>query len=218
MARTRDALRIYYILLLESDSQEDVTAFQLFGRSWQYQRWMLNRLPTLPRDVLEPSYNIDDVMIQRIGGMRQLGWLPLSIKTLEEVTIEELGVFVVCLTGEDGSAKRVKAWANSQKYLPLHVTTTIEPGALPLDEFSFGRLHEHCQDIFGKHPEAFSDDQRKAAKAALASWQEPAKTPSDLKRDGHNIFQPNYMSLDRAAELLPIFGDGRAGQAAAVSG
>jgi hypothetical protein len=198
----RDALRIYYILLLASDDQEDVTPFQLFGNSWRHLRWMLARLPTLPRDVLEPSFGVDDVMIQRIGGIRQLGWLPLSIKTLEQVTIEDLGAFVVCFTGEDESARRASFWARNQRYQPLHVTTTNDQTAIPLSDFSFECLHNHCRDIFTKHPNEFSNEQRKATEAALANWKEPVKTPSGLKRDGHNIFQPNYMSLDRAARSL----------------
>jgi hypothetical protein len=79
----QDVLKIYYVLLLASDSQEDVTAFQLFSRSWSSLRWMLDRLPSLPGDLLEPSYKFDDVMVQRIGGLRQLAWLPLVLRISE---------------------------------------------------------------------------------------------------------------------------------------
>jgi hypothetical protein len=210
----QDPLKIYYVLLLASDSQEDVTPFQLFGRSWQYLRLMLERLPTLPRDVLEPSYKIDDLMIQRIGGMRQLNWLPLSLNALDRVEIETLGVFIVCFTGEDESARRVNLWANNQKYRPLHVTTTSDQAALPLRDFTFEALHKHCHEAFEKCREVFSDEQRKVTEVALANWKEPVKTPSGLKRDGHNAFKPNYMSLDRAARSLeegsPYIGDSEA--------
>lgn len=197
-----DALRIFYVLLLTSDDLSDVTPFQLFSRSWRHQLGALERLSTLPRDILEPRHTTEDILIQRIGGMRQLAWLPLNIRALEQANIEELGVFVVCFTGEEEAARRTDIWAKKQNYRPLHVTTTTGSSGTSLDEFSFETLHQHCLEIFQSNPRAFSAEQRTASEAALQNWIEPVKTPSSLKRNGHNIFRPNYMSMDRAARSL----------------
>jgi hypothetical protein len=67
-------------------------------------------IAALPADVLELSSRIDDIVAQRMGGLRSLAWNPLSIGALEGVSADEIGTFLVMFSGEDDTAKRVAAW------------------------------------------------------------------------------------------------------------
>jgi hypothetical protein len=62
-----DPLKIYYLVVFRTDDPEEVTAFQGFSRSWRHLHWALRLLVTLPSDVLEKSYKIEDVIAQRMG-------------------------------------------------------------------------------------------------------------------------------------------------------
>jgi hypothetical protein len=194
-----DPLVIYYVLVLTSDKLEDVTAFQMFSRSWIALLDPLARLPSLPRDVLEPSQKFDDLLVQRIGGMRPIAWTPLNVSALEKTIIEDLGVFVVCFTGEEEAAKRVSSWTKSQKYKALHVTTTShKEEATAFSDFDFKVLHDYCINAYGARNDAFFGERRLAVETTLPNWKEPTKKETGIKRDGHNILNPNFMSLDRA--------------------
>ena len=74
-----DPLKIYYFVVLRTDNPEEVTAFQGFSMSWRHVHWALHLLATLPADVLEKSYKIEDVIAQRMGGLRPLFWLPVNV-------------------------------------------------------------------------------------------------------------------------------------------
>ena len=111
-----DPLKIYYLVVLETSSPEDVTAFQGFSTSWQRLHWALHLLCTLPSDVLEKSYNIDAVSAQRMGNARPLYWLPVNIDALEQMNANDIGKFIVCFSGEEGSAHRVNTWVQRQAF------------------------------------------------------------------------------------------------------
>jgi hypothetical protein len=69
-----DPLKIFYIVALATDDPYDVTPFQGFSTSWRTVSWALEIIASLPADVLEPSYKIDDVIALRMGGVRPLAW------------------------------------------------------------------------------------------------------------------------------------------------
>jgi hypothetical protein len=64
-----DPLKIYYFVVLRSENPKDATFFQGFSTSWQHLHWALHRLATVPADVLEKSYALDDVIAQRMGDL-----------------------------------------------------------------------------------------------------------------------------------------------------
>src|SRR6266851_2974204 len=139
--RDFDPLKIYYIVVLQTDSQQESTPFQGFSTSWQMLRWSLRLLVTLPADVLERSQKIGDVIAHRMGGLRQLSWLPLNVNALERVNADQLGLFIVCFSGENESARRVELWVRSQPFPILHVSSVKVAGACYVADFDVERLH-----------------------------------------------------------------------------
>jgi hypothetical protein len=199
MARAFDPLKIFYIVILATDDPRDVTPFQGFSTSWRTVSWALELISSLPADVLEPSYSIEDVIALRMGGVRPLAWAPLAIRALKNIAATDLGVFVVLFSGEKECAEIIAAWMKNQKHPALHVSSHEVPGACPPDKLTINALQTHCREVFNKFPEAFSDEQRMLAQEALSKWAEPPAKPSGLTAKGHNITRPNYIVLQRAA-------------------
>jgi hypothetical protein len=197
-----DPLKIYYFVVLETDDPEKTTAFQGFSISWKKLHWALHLLSTLPADVLERSYKIDDVIAQRMGNGRSLYWFPINIGSLEQFTAEEIGVFIVCFTGEEAAARRTTAWIKSQAHPVLHISSGPAEGACHLDDFSIDRLHQYCLETLAARKDALTSDRQEAATTCLAKWQEPARISSGIRELQHNVLIPNHMSLARAARTL----------------
>lgn len=197
-----DPLKIYYLVVLETDNPEEVTAFQAFSTSWRHVHWALHLLATLPADVLEKSYKIEDVIAQRMGDLRTIYWLPINIGALEQLKTEDIGPFIVCFSGEKDAARRVSAWVQAQPHPVLHVSTVNAPGACQVDDFSHGRLHRYCLEAFETRVASLTPDRQETARACLAKWADPPPVPSGIKELQHNILLPNHMSLLRAAHSL----------------
>lgn len=143
-----DPPKIYYLLVLETDAPSDITPFQGFSVSWAYLNWALHRLATLPADVLERSYKLDDVLTQRMGGARPLKWIPINIGALEQLTSGQIGVFTVCFSGEKDSALRTQVWVDTLPNPVLHVSNMKIDGAAHADEFNDGCLHDYFLNAF----------------------------------------------------------------------
>jgi hypothetical protein len=215
-----DPLKIYYLVVLETSNPEDVTAFQGFSLSWQRLHWALHLINGLPADVLEKSYKIDDVIAQRMGDLRPLYWLPLDIDALEQLTTEDVGIFLVCFSGEDKCAHRVSAWIRSQPHPVLHVSTVKMDGACSPDYFNHERLRQYCKQALEARFATLNEERQRVAKESLEKWSEPGLVPSGLRELSHNVLIPNHMSLMRAWRSLekgePFIGNSEAEYTSAI--
>ena len=200
-----DPLKIYYLVILGTDNPERVTAFQAFSTSWRHVHWALHLLATLPADVLEKSYKIEDVIAQRMSDFRPLFWLPVNIGALEQLKTEDIGPFIVCFSGEKNAARRVSAWVEAQPHPVLHVSTVNAPGVCHINEFNHGRLHSYCLEAFEARVASLTPDRQEAARTCLAKWTDPIAVPSGIKELLHNILLPNHMSLFKAHTLCETF-------------
>jgi hypothetical protein len=165
-----DPLKIYYLVVLRTDRPEDVTAFQGFSISWRHVHWALHLVATLPADVLERSYKLDDVIAQRMGNLRPLYWAPINVSALEEISAGEIGPFIVCFSGEEDAARRVSTWAQAQSTPILHVSTFDVEGAIRPDNLNHERLHRYCLQAFEARGASLSTDRQEVARTCLAKW------------------------------------------------
>lgn len=194
-----DPLKIYYYVVLATDEPTAVTPFQGFSRSWRHNHWALMLLPTLPGDVLERGSDFKQILAQRMGGLRSLHWMPLSLRALEKLSLPEMGVFVVLFTGEHECALRVADWTRRQPRPLIHVTSQNADGAISPDQFSASKLKAYCAEALKSSRDCFSDEQLDAADTALVSWKEPDLIPAGITAHGHNVLIPNHLSLLRAS-------------------
>lgn len=193
-----DLLKIRYLLVLEDGPFERTSPFQGFSHAWPDLHWAMRLLPELPADVLEPAHPFDIVIAQRIGGRRQLVWVPVDISSLEPSSASELGVFMVCFSGDEATAERVEDWISGQEAPIYHLRLTNKKDAARLDTFTIFNLRDYCQEAFDAQKERFSGAQQIHITSALEAWQEPVLLPTDHPQLGHNIFLPNQMVLRRA--------------------
>ena len=197
-----DPLRIHCIPVLASDDPSDVTPFQGFSRSFGALSWAFELIASLPADVLERTNPIDEIIAQRMGGIRSIAWAPINIKALEDLEATELGAFVILFTGEKDCAERVATWARKQSHPILHVSPHGAEGACAIAEFSTEMVRAYCIEALKKTPDMFSAEEREAAETALPKWAAATKKTSGLKFHGHNITKPNYMSLYRSSRTI----------------
>ena len=193
-----DPLRINYLVALGDDNVEDASPLQGFGESWSEIIWALDLLASLPADVLEPSHPLEGVIAQRMGGMRQLLWSPLSISPLERLTHADLGPFVVVFSGESTITLRVARWAKKFGKPVLHVSPEGGEDSIAVGEFAPKVLQAYCETVMDVRGGEISPPRRDAVTAALPAWREPAPESIAMKAWAHNITHPNHMVLARA--------------------
>ena len=193
-----DPLKFFYFVLLGTDDPMEVTPFQGFSDSWESQGWALDMLQTLPADVGERSLKVNDIVAQRIGGLRPTYWIPLNISALEQLSTPDLGPLSVCFSGELDCARRTATWAKKQPHPILHISTEDVEDACKPEEFTFEKLRAFSASALEKRADELTDERRQYAKSALEKWTEHQLIESGLVGHGHNVLKPNYMSLTRS--------------------
>lgn len=197
-----DPLRIYYHVVLEDAQPEGMTLFQGFSEGWRQVHWTLLALTTLPGDVLEREAPLSGLISQRMGGARQLSWMPVSISALERADRNDLGLFTVALTGSPDVAARVEAWRHRQPLPVLHASSA--PGAAPVDAegLSTETVYAWCRNLVRDHSDLLDPERLAAAERALDSHEPRDLIHSDAVAHGHLVLQPNQMVLRRAERAL----------------
>lgn len=193
-----DLLKIRYFFVLKDGGDDKTSPFQGFSHDLPDLHWAMHLVAELPSDVLEPAQPLDAILAQRIGGERQLVWVPIDVSALEQARATEFGAFNVCFSGDEAAAERVEAWIVRQDIPVFHLRLTSNEDAERLNAFTILDLRDYCRQAFEAQTPRFSDAQRQAITSALGEWSVPEWTPTDHPPLGHNIFLPNQMVLRRA--------------------
>jgi len=180
--------------------EQELTLFQGFSAGWTDVHWAMELLCRLPADVLEASQPLEGVLVQRIGGERQLSWAPIDVSALEQLPAPGFGAFIVCFTGDVEVAERVDTWIGKQQFPIEHVSLTESNHGVDAESYSPSALRNYCQRAFEAQQYRFSIQQRSAFETAINAWQELALSPTDHTQHGHNIFLANQMTLRRAGK------------------
>ncbi len=197
-----DPLLIYYVLAFNDDPLEMTSPFQGFGRSFSSLRWALGALTGLPADVTENAHDLNEIIAQRMGGMRQLAWRPLMASALEALEAIDLGIFLVIFSGEAEVADRVAVWVKRQTAPVLHVSSVDKTDAVAAEDFNDQVLRAYCVKSLAAAGPKLSRSRRETATKTLDDWGDRSKRIElELEEHGHNISRPNYMSLWRAGRM-----------------
>lgn len=197
-----DPLRITYLLVMEDERLDRMTAFQGFGRGWWPLIWALYQLAELPAQVLEPTWPLDSLLRQRIGGASGLSWMPIMASALDSLMLDEVGFCVVMFTGTEPAARRAAAWAARQPRPVLHVSSIATPRTMTPDAMNLIVLRDHCRAVYQAHGGEISPDRRARALEAIEAWTPRQPVSIDLDELGHNCTTPNHMVLRRAGRSL----------------
>ena len=197
-----DPMKITFVLVMDDEDPEFMTAYQGFGRGWEPLLWAMHRLVGLPASVLEPAWPIVGVIGQRVGGANHQAWMPLMVSALESLMLDEIGFCTVVFTGTATSARGVARWIAKQPRPVLHVSSENFAGTLSERRFDLEALRAHCVAVYGAHAGEISADRAAAALAALDKWDVRDPIPIELHEIGHNCVTPNHMVLRRAFRSL----------------
>jgi len=188
-----DPLKIHYCVVLGAENPDEVTPFQGFSRWWSNLHWALRLLVTQPADVLERAHTIGNVVAHRMAGTRSLFWFPFNIDALQQMKVEDLGVFFICFS-PDPAVFAAGCLLGQTAILPFaarHPHAEVD-GCNP-DDFTDDCLRDYCRMAFEARADAFSKEQHEVASAALKGWTKPVVAPSGLLKQEHNVTLPNYM-------------------------
>lgn len=197
-----DPLKIYYIVVLEDYVIENFSPFQGFSPAWRHVLWALHQIASLPADVLESAAPLDLLISQRMGGARQLSWLPLDCSALQQVAAANIGPFIVCFSGTPSVAEAVQAWISAQNSPILHISSVAQAGAVSVEDFSIETLKTYCREAFTHNGTSLSPSRREVAESVLKGWPDRHPVQIGLKAWGHNVVLPNQMVLRRAERVL----------------
>lgn len=176
----------------------ETSPFQGFGRSWPGLVWALELLVQLPADVLEPAQFGAGLIAQRMGGMRQLLWSPLSVSPMERLGAEDFGPFLVVMSGDPEMSERVGRWVSALGVPALHVSATGVTNSVAASDFNLDVLKDYCGRVMAERGAELSAPRRAAVEEALMKWEEPRSEAVELKAWTHNVTIPNQMVLARA--------------------
>lgn len=192
-----DPLKILYLFILADDNEQQLTPFQGFSRSWTGLAWALRQVPACPADIIEPSQPANEILTQRISGIRQLTAAPFSMGSLAGVSIRDLGYFCVLFASDADTAEKIDKWNANQPWRALHIRPEQHRPSFQNSEW-FNLIKEHCEEVFKVVAKELPEAHRQAASDALKAWRLPSVEATDHPQLGHNIFLPNQMTLSRA--------------------
>lgn len=199
----RDPLKITYFVVLETDDPVETTGLQGFSRSWPHLHWAFPVLAKLPSDVSERAFKIDDIIAQRMGGMRHLEWHPASINSLETLDPHLVGPFIVCFSGEPQVASRIEAWKASLQVPIFHLTTVTGSGGCHIEDFDLDMLQSYCMAAFDANRARLGTERQGFVEKFLPQWRGQEDIEVDANLLGHNVVVPNGLSALRA-ERIPL--------------
>ncbi len=197
-----DPFKVYYNLIIDDDSFEEMSPFQGFGASWPYLHWAMILINRLPADVFERTHDPVAVAAQRIGGLRPLIWRPMNISVFLDVDRHFLPPCSVALTGSERSAKRIEGWISENGPCAFHFTPEDSSVELGLN---LQRLSAFCFDRLDSVD--LNEDQRSLLMRCERNWMRDEVQFEHHPVRSHNISLPNYMTLERLGFTMPE-GDG----------
>lgn len=197
----RDPLKITYFVVLGTDDPVQTTGLQGFSHSWPHLHWAFPVLAKLPSDVSERAFKIDDLIAQRMGGLRHLEWHPASIESLETLDPHLIGPFIVCFSGEPQVASRIEAWKASFDVPILHLTTVAGTGGCDIRDFDLDMLQSYCMAAFDANRTRLSTERQGFVEKFLPQWRGQENVEVDANLLGHNVVVPNGLSAMRAERI-----------------
>jgi hypothetical protein len=195
------AFEILYVLASRDWAPEEVTPFQGFAPRLPYFVPLMEHIPALPSDILDPTIEPADRMARRRSGDSAWLWTPVNLSTLlAKRKPRPEAPYMVIMTSDEASAKAVSRWRVPLRLRPVHLSYYRAGGAIDPRTFTPENLR---QRLIGLTRRARQIDRRldtSEHEKALANWRNEPLRPSSLTLHSHNVTRPNEMTLIGAGE------------------
>ncbi len=195
---------IYYVLALPDWEPREVTPFQGFAPGLINFVPLMEFIPTLPADILDPVLAPGDRLARRRSGSGAWQWTPVNLSTLiakRKPTPEQ--PFMVVFSADRKAAKAVSTWRNGLRIRPIHLSFFRGGNAIHPADFNQEKLRLHLIALARKAAELNKSLDIGQHLKALDTWRNEERRPSSITFHSHNVTKPNEMVLIGAGETPP---------------
>lgn len=195
------AFEIFYILALPDWAPEEVTPFHGFAPSLPYFGPLMEHIPTMPADILEPTLDADHRLSRRRSGEGAWMWTPVNLSTLlaKRKPLPTMPYFVV-MSADDKTARTVSKWRAGLRLRPIHLSFDRVGGAINPATFTQDQLRHHLISLIRRAAKMLPQLDTRQHEQALANWRIEAPRPSSVTLHSHNVTRANEMTLIGAGE------------------
>ncbi|ATP19920.1 CHAT domain-containing protein [Sphingobium yanoikuyae] len=195
------AFEIFYVLALPDWKPNEATPFQGFAPMLPCFMPLMEQIPRLPPDIVQPTLDPDLRLARQRGGDGAWMWTPVNLSTLlAKRKPQPIAPYIVVMSADEETAKTIAAWRSGLRLHPIHL--------------SYHRVANAC------NPETFGREQLRHRLIALArraarmerqleidehlrllnNWKPEERRPSSLAFHSHNVTRANEMTLIGAGE------------------
>lgn len=203
------SVEIFYILALPDWKPTEVTPFQGFAPGLPHFIPLMEEIPRLPADIIEPTLDPDTRLVRRRSGEAAWLWSPVNLSTLiaKRKPLPNAPYFVV-MSADKETAQAISKWRTGLRLQPIHLSFHRVSGAHIPSTFSREQLRHHLITLTRK---AAKQDRRldiSESMRLLNGWRSDKLRPTSLTLHSHNVTRANEMTLGGAGEAPA---DGEAG-------
>lgn len=163
---------------------------------------LMELIPILPADIVEPIMELDDRLARRRAGEGSWLWTPINLSTLLRIRKPTPDFpYMVIFRGDKRSARSVAQWRKTLRLKPIHVSPFSGGGNLLPRDLSQAVLRSRLTGIARKAAEIDHSIEVTEHLKLLGSWIVPEVRESSIKLHSHNVTKPNEMTLISAGEV-----------------
>lgn len=180
-----------YVLIIPDFELEDFTPTAGFSPGLMGFEWALQKIVTMPADLMEPAFSPEARRNRRALGQGAYRWLPLNLSTLLIWPPEIDAPLQVLFSQDPKTAESVETWCDARPIRPLHVSLSPTGMALGPDELTRRALQGYAEGVINR----VNDEHRAAAIRLLRKWRPQRHRRSTLRFESHNVTVANEMVL-----------------------
>lgn len=203
------AFEILYILALPDWAPDKVSPFQGFAPGLINFVPLMEVIPTLPADVLNPTMDKGDRLARQRSGSGSWMWTPVNLSTLiGKRRPLPSHPFMVVFSADQTTAKTVSNWRNGLRLRPIHVSYFKGGGALHPSDLTPDILRQRLIQLARMAKELDKTLNISEHLQAFSTWKTTERRPTSLHFHSHNVTKPNEMVLIGAGENSATDKDG----------
>jgi hypothetical protein len=195
------AFEIFYILALPDWAPNDVTPFQGFAPRLPYFTPLMEEIPRLPSDIIQPTLQDELRLARQRGGDGAWMWTPVNLSTLlSKRKPLPIAPYMVVMSSDQATAKKIAAWRAGLRLQPIHLS--YHRAAHAHNPATFGReqMRHHLVALTKRAARMERQLEVDEHLDFLARWLPEVRRPSTLKFHSHNVTRANEMTLVGAGE------------------
>jgi hypothetical protein len=195
------AFEIFYILALPDWAPNEVTPFQGFAPRLPYFTPLMEEIPRLPPDIIQPTLEDEMRLARQRGGDGAWLWTPVNLSTLlSKRKPLPIAPYMVVMSSDETTAKKIATWRAGLRLQPIHLSYHRAAHAHNPVTFSREQMRHHLIALTKRAARKEPRLEIGEHLNFLERWLPEVRRPSTLKFHSHNVTRANEMTLIGAGE------------------